>query len=151
MRLRANQTVVLTALAVTAVDAVSKAWARSTLAGGPRHIVGAIWLQLRYNTGLSFSFNAHGASWVSYVSIAIALAVVAVGLRATPGVATVGFGLVIGGGVANLIDRVMASPHEVTDFVAVGALPTFNLADAALTIGTIVLLVAALRGERLIR
>jgi lipoprotein signal peptidase len=38
----------------------------------------------------------------------------------------------------------------VTDFVALGSFPVFNLADASITIGFVLLLVAALRGERLL-
>jgi len=58
--------------------------------------------------------------------------------------------LLIGGGVANVIDRLAASPHEVTDFIAVGSFPVFNAADAAITLGFIVLMVAAISGERLL-
>jgi signal peptidase II len=67
--------------------------------------------------------------------------------RGAPGV---GFGLLIGGGLANVIDRLAASPHRVTDFIAVSSFPVFNLADVAITAGFVVLLVAALRGDRLV-
>jgi signal peptidase II len=56
----------------------------------------------------------------------------------------------LGGGLANVVDRVVASPHRVTDFIAVGSFPVFNLADVAVTAGFIVLLVAALRGGKLL-
>ena len=80
----------------------------------------------------------------------IALGVLVVGLRASFGLPTYGFGLLIGGGVANVIDRLAASPHVVTDFIALGGLPVFNLADAAITSGFIILFVCAVRGERLL-
>ena len=79
----------------------------------------------------------------------VAVAVVVVGLRASRGAPTAGFGLLIGGGLANVIDRLAANPHQVTDFVALGSFPVFNLADACITAGFIVLLVSALRGEAL--
>ncbi|MGB7104694.1 MAG: signal peptidase II, partial [Acidimicrobiales bacterium] len=79
-----------------------------------------------------------------------AFIVVVVGLRANRGAPTIGFGLLIGGGIANVIDRLAATPHEVTDFVAVGSFPVFNLADVAITLGFVVLIVAALRGEGLL-
>jgi signal peptidase II len=110
-----------------------------------------LWLDLHYNAGLSFSFNAHGATWVSLLLAVVALGIVGVGLRAAPGPAAAGFGLVIGGGVANLIDRLAASPHVVTDFIALSSFPAFNVADICLTIGCVILLVAALRGETLVR
>jgi lipoprotein signal peptidase len=49
-----------------------------------------------------------------------------------------------------VIDRLAASPHRVTDFIAVSSFPVFNLADAAITIGFVILLVCAARGEKLL-
>lgn len=141
----------MVALCVTAVDAVSKAWARRALANGAVHVGGAVWLRLQYNSGVSFSINQSGPLLTTVVTVLVALAVVVIGVRAQPGPAAVGFGLLIGGGLANVIDRLAATPHEVTDFVALGSFPVFNLADVAITAGFIVLIVAVLRGDRLVR
>jgi signal peptidase II len=65
-------------------------------------------------------------------------------------VPAIGFGLLIGGGVANIVDRLSATPHQVTDFIALGSFPVFNLADVAITAGFITLLAAALTGEKLL-
>jgi signal peptidase II len=62
----------------------------------------------------------------------------------------IGFGLLLGGGLANVVDRLVASPHRVTDFIAVSSFPVFNLADVAITLGFVILMVAALRGEPLL-
>lgn len=48
------------------------------------------------------------------------------------------FGLIIGGAIANLIDRMQDG--AVTDFISVGTFPIFNLADACITIGAGILL-----------
>jgi len=144
-----NLTVIVTALAVTALDAATKAWARHALARHGVHVAGGVWLRLRYNSGVSFSFNASGSAVTTVLISVVALAVVAVGLRAHPGAPAIGFGLLIGGGVANILDRLAASPHRVTDFVALGGFPVFNLADVSITAGFVVLVVAALRGEAL--
>ena len=146
-----NPTVVAVALVVTALDALTKAWARRELTGHPVHVGGEIWLRLQYNSGVSFSLSAGRSLAATVATLAVALAVVAVGVRAADGAPAIGFGLLIGGGVANAVDRLAASPHRVTDFVALGAFPVFNLADAAITCGFVVLVVAALRGERLTR
>jgi signal peptidase II len=61
-----------------------------------------------------------------------------------------GFGLLLGGGLANVIDRLAANPHQVTDFIALGNFPVFNLADVSITVGFVILIVAALRGEKLL-
>ena len=147
---RVNTTVVVVALVITALDAVIKAWARHALATHAVHVAGSIWLRLQYNSGVSFSFNQSGPLLTMILTVLIALAVLVLGLRARPGVSAVGFGLLIGGGLANVIDRLSANPHRVTDYVALGNFPVFNLADASITAGFIVLMVAVLRGERLL-
>lgn len=144
-----NLGVVAVALGVTALDALTKAWARHALAHHAVHVAGPLWLRLHYNTGVSFSVASSGPLLVSVVTAVVAVAVVVVGLRARPGWPTVGFGLLIGGGVANLLDRLAATPHAVTDFVAVASFPVFNLADAAITVGFLVLAIVALRGGTL--
>jgi signal peptidase II len=76
--------------------------------------------------------------------------VVVVGVNAKRGAPAIGFGLLLGGGLANVVDRLAASTHRVTDFIAVSSFPVFNLADVSITAGFIVLMVAALRGEALL-
>jgi signal peptidase II len=147
---RVNYTVLVIALVATVIDALSKVWARHDLAHHAVHVGGAIWLRLQYNSGISFSFNQSRTLLTSIATIVVAVIVVAVGLRARSGLPTAGFGLLIGGGVANIVDRLSASPHQVTDFIALGSFPVFNLADVAITAGFIILLVAALTGERLL-
>ena len=148
--LRVNNAVVATALIVTAADALTKAWARHSLATHNVHVGGLIWLRLEYNQGVSFSFARLGA-FTMMATIVVALVLAVISMRARPGVSSVGFGLLIGGGVANVIDRLAANPHMVTDFVAMGSFPVFNLADVSVTVGFIVLLVAVVSGERLLR
>ena len=148
---RVNSTVVVTAFVVTLLDAATKVWARHALSGHARRVFGGIWLRLQYNSGMSFSLNRSGPLVTTVLAVVVLLIVLVVALRAQTGTPSVGFGLLIGGGLANVIDRLAASPHRVTDFIAVGSFPVFNLADAAITIGFVVLLVATLRGERLLR
>lgn len=145
-----NTTVVVVALVVTALDAVTKSWARSALTGHDVHVAGAAWLRLQYNSGMSFSLNRSGPFATTVVTTVVALIVVVVGLHASPGIATAGFGLLLGGGVANVVDRLAAVPHRVTDFVALGSFPVFNLADVAITAGFGVLVIAVLQGVRIV-
>ncbi|MCU1362438.1 MAG: Lipoprotein signal peptidase [Acidimicrobiaceae bacterium] len=150
LTLRLNFTVLAVALGVSVIDALTKYWARHSLAQHGDHVVGPLWLRLQFNTGVSFSIDRSLPLVTTIVTVVIAVVVVVVGLRANRGTPTLGFGLLIGGGVANVIDRLAASPHEVTDFIAVGSFPDFNAADAAITIGFLVVMLAALRGERLL-
>ena len=138
------------ALAVTVVDALTKAWARHDLAHHSVHVVSFFWLRLQYNAGISFSINSSGPLVTTIATLVIAIIAVLVGVNANRGLPTLGFGLLIGGGVANVIDRLSASPHQVTDFIAISTFPVFNVADIAITLGFVILMVAAVRGERLI-
>ncbi|MDE3043726.1 MAG: signal peptidase II [Acidobacteriota bacterium] len=133
------------ALATTLGDLVTKDWARHALAQHARHVVGPWWWRLSYNTGMSFSMNPSGPRWTSLLTVVVLLVVGYFAWRAKSVVSRVGFGLVLGGGVGNLLDRVTATPPRVTDFVAVGPFPIFNLADAAITVGVVIVLVATWR------
>jgi signal peptidase II len=148
---RINARVLVWALAVIALDALSKSWARHYLGSKGRHVWGPLWLRLNYNGGISFSLNHSGAIVTTLFVLAIVLVVMFVAFQATPGLATVGFGLLLGGGVANEIDRLVRVPHQVTDFISVGSFPVFNVADAGVTVGFCVLMLALLRGSTLVQ
>ena len=143
-------TILALAAVVLVLDATSKNWARSHLAGHPRHLVGPLWLREQFNAGFSFSLNRSGPLVTTVLTVVVAAAVVAVAWRARRGTPAVGFGLLIGGGGSNVVDRLLARPHRVTDFIAVGRLPVFNLADVAVTFGFIVLVVTTARGKKLL-
>jgi signal peptidase II len=145
-----NYTVIAVALVICVLDALSKIWARRALTTHAVHFVGFVWWRLQYNSGVSFSINRSGPLVTTILTVVVALAVVLVGVNARRGTPALGFGLLIGGGLANVIDRLAASPHRVTDFIAVSSFPVFNLADVAITAGFVVLLVAALRGDKLV-
>ncbi len=145
-----NFTVIAVALVVTALDAVTKAWARRDLVDHAEHLGGVIVLRLQFNSGISFSINQSGPLLTTILTVIIALFVVLIGLRANRGAPAIGFGLLIGGGVANVLDRLSATPHQVTDFIALGSFPVFNLADVAITLGFLTLVVATIRGEKLL-
>jgi signal peptidase II len=115
------------------------------------HVVAGLWLRLSYNAGMSFSFGTATPQLVLYVTLAVALVVLVVGSRASAGAPTTGFGLVLGGALGNVIDRLAATPHTVTDFISAWRFPTFNVADAAITIGAIILTYEGIRGKRLVR
>lgn len=150
LSIQVNSTVVVVAAVVTAADAVAKSWARHSLVHHDVHVGGAVWLRLRYNSGISFSLNSSGPLLTTVVTVAVALVVMFVGLNASRGTPAVGFGLLLGGGLANVVDRLAANPHQVTDFIALGSFPVFNSADVAITAGFVTLVVAALTGERLL-
>lgn len=69
--------------------------------------------------------------WAATVGLAVAV-LVALPRAPAPAIA-VGLGLCIGGSISNLLDRLVRG--GVVDFIAIGRWPSFNPADAALTLG----------------
>ncbi len=126
-------TVVLSAVAATALDQLSKAVATAHLA--PERMYGwrGVGLRLIANRGLgplSLSDRAAVALWMAVVAGTVLVLVLAPSL---PGVAALGLGLSLGGATGNLIDRRVRG--AVLDFIVLWRWPTFNLADAALVAG----------------
>jgi len=105
------------------------------------------------NTGAAFSFLAGAGGWQRWFFVILATVVsgVIVGWlwqsrKQGPVVLMAGLGLVLGGAVGNLIDR--ARLGYVTDFIQVWfgnwAFPSFNVADAAISVGAALLILDAL-------
>jgi signal peptidase II len=135
---------------VVVLDFITKEMVVRTLSSHlPIRIFGD-WLtfQLVYNPGAAFGIRAGEHSrWVFTVLAILALFVLGAMVRQTDPahrIRLLALGLVCGGAVGNLIDR-LRSPRGVVDFidVGIGALrwPTFNVADMAVTCGAIALAV----------
>jgi signal peptidase II len=129
--------------AVVLVDQVTKAIVVSSLADGQREgLVLGIELTNTANRGLAFGIG-QGRGFVLTVTIA-ALALVLVWFAIDPrrpGLA-LSVGLLAGGALGNLADRVRAS--AVTDFIDFPLWPAFNLADVAITLGAVGLVLTSL-------
>jgi signal peptidase II len=124
------------ALAVVAVDQATKSWAVHRLSRGDIHVVWKLDLELGYNTGASFGLARGWAPIIAAVAVtAVVLLLAAVRQVRTDGLA-VALGLVIGGALGNLVDRVVRGHHgAVVDFIALHFWPTFNVADSCIVIG----------------
>ncbi len=134
------------AAAVVVADRVTTSLAVDHLEG-PRHVVGPFGLALTYNSGLAFSLFS-GRAWVVTVLLCAGvgvLAVVVARVRTVP--LAVGAGLVLGGAAGNVSERLVGSHGgQVPDFVTLDYWPTFNLADACITVGVAIVVVALLFG-----
>jgi signal peptidase II len=78
----------------------------------------------------------------------VSIIIVAVSLRLSRPLVAVALGLVLGGALGNLTDRVVRGPGlsgKVTDFIDLRVWPVFNLADSAVVIGAILLAIASLQ------
>ena len=142
------------ALLVVAADQATK-WAivEWVQLYGKVPINSCINLTHQQNTGAAFSFLAGASGWQRwfFVVLATGVSVVIVGwlwrIRTEgPLVLMAGLSLVLGGAIGNLIDR--ARLGYVTDFVQVWfgnwAFPSFNVADAAISVGAALLIIDAL-------
>ena len=136
------------AILVLFLDQVSKLaileWVQPQAAG--ISITGFLAIVLVWNRGMSFGMFNTGDPIVPWILGAVAV-VVAIGLvwwlaRARHWLVIAGLGLVLGGAVGNLIDRLIYG--AVVDFVLLHAgawhFPAFNVADSAITLGVIALL-----------
>ncbi len=112
-------------------------------------------LTLMYNEGAAFSFLSSAGGWQRWLfagfALVMTLVLVAWLLRLKPGerLMAAALSLVAGGAVGNLIDRVLTG--RVVDFIDVYVgdwhWPAFNVADSAITVGVVLLLLSSVRAE----
>jgi len=147
------------ALLVAVADQVSKLWILDLFAGGPAPIEVAPFfnLVLTWNRGMSFglfnSDNALNALIFTAVAAAIVTGLVLWLRRVEQTLLALAIGLVIGGAIGNVIDRLLPSRHHaVVDFLdfhlAGWHFYVFNLADAAISVGVGLMLIDSLLVQR---
>ena len=137
------------AAAVVAADQATKALVLSRFALGERlEVNGFFNMVLVYNKGAAFSFLSDAPGWQTPLLIVfalVAIAIVGTLLVRSPGrrLLCTGFALILGGALGNLIDRLRYG--QVVDFLDFHAAgwhwPAFNVADSAITLGAVLLVV----------
>jgi signal peptidase II len=147
----------LVAAAVLIIDAVSKALIVANMTDGQsvRLLGGLIYFSLIRNPGAAFSM-ATGMTWIlAIVAIGVVVLIIKMAPKLRSPIWAVCLGLILGGALGNLMDRIFRSPGvlrgHVVDFVSLFGpdakyFAVFNLADAAITIGGIMLVVVTLIG-----
>lgn len=99
-------------------------------------------VQLTHNSGIAFGMTFAGDFQLPLIILALCF----VGYLAYSSERTLlnvwGFGLIVGGALANVADRI--PDGLVTDFVRVGSFAVFNVADSCITVGVALLLLASL-------
>jgi signal peptidase II len=145
----------LIALAALGLDQASKAWIVGQGQGGDvaPMLSGPIRLTLVQNSGISYGLLQGGGDWTRWALAAFALIVSAVLAawvwRAEKPAAGVAVGLILGGALGNVADRVIRG--SVVDFVDARALHfpwIFNVADSAITVGIVILIADGLFAPR---
>jgi signal peptidase II len=142
---RSTIRILLVAIFVLLLDQMSKAIVVNRMASGEEiGIFSFLSLERTSNTGVAFGLASDVPPVVlALVASAIVLLLLILGNRLRWPGSSLAIGLVLGGALGNLVDRILRG--SVVDFIAVPYWPTFNLADAAITVGVVVLLVGSLR------
>jgi signal peptidase II len=143
------------AAVVVVADQATKTWALNHLRVSDRHLFGPVWLVLTFNSGAAFSLGRGVTPIVETVVVVLVVWLLVFSRRASRAASTpmaVGLGLLLGGAAGNLIDRVFRHHHgAVIDFIDAVRIgdhdwwPVFNVADAAIVVGVIVLLLSYAR------
>ncbi|WP_416382921.1 signal peptidase II [Nocardia abscessus] len=146
------RTLLVLAAVVLGLDLLTKTIAVANLTpGDPVPVIGDFArLSLVRNPGAAFSM-ATGMTWLlTLVAAAVVVGVVRIGRTLRSLGWAIGLGLVLGGALGNLMDRLFRAPGplqgHVVDFVAVGWWPVFNVADSAIVCGAILLVVLTVLG-----
>lgn len=144
--------VLLTAVVILVADVTSKVIVVAELSDRRPVIVisHVLTLTLTRNAGAAFSIG--GGATVLFTAVAVGVVVVIV--RKARSLASKGWalalGLLLGGALGNLTDRVFRSPApfrgHVVDWLQLPHWPVFNLADSAIVVGGVVAVLVALRG-----
>ncbi len=138
------------AAAILALDQLTKHFVRSGIEPGDSHrLIPGVHLVHVRNTGVAFSlFSGGGTLVLVFTFVALALLVGYFTLRPTRPWLWLPTGLLIGGAIGNLIDRI--AHGAVTDFIKLPLWPAFNVADMAITFGVLSLLIVleGIRGRR---
>lgn len=143
-----------TAAIAYGLDRLTKAWAERALADGPVEVIGGI-LRFRFvtNSGGAFSLGTSAPWFFAAATVAVSGLIVATAFRRRSPWQAIALGLILGGALGNLTDRVVRGPAlrgEVVDFVDFGIWPVFNVADMAVVGGALLLAWASFhaRAER---
>jgi signal peptidase II len=140
LRLAAFARACALAVLVLGIDQLTKHTIAAGIASGEEHkfLPGIQFVHVR-NTGVAFSLFSGGGTVVLVLTlVALALLVGYLALRPERPWLWVPTGLLVGGAVGNLIDRL--SSGAVTDFIKLPLWPAFNCADMAITFGVLALL-----------
>lgn len=132
------------AAAAYLLDRITKLLVEDRLAGRPpvRLIPGVLDLNYTTNSGGAFGLGRSAPLVFAFATVVVAIAICVASLRLSRASVAIALGLILGGALGNLTDRVVHGSGfsgSVTDFIDFQIWPVFNVADSAIVIGAIVL------------
>ena len=147
---KASRMSLLVAAIIVLLDQVSKAWALRDLADG--RIIDVIWtmqFNLTYNRGMAFSRGTGIGPIIGVIGLVVVVLLLLSPRRADNALTRVATGLIIGGAVGNILDRLFRGSGwmrgAVIDFIDFQWWPVFNVADMAIMIGAATMMVAMIK------
>jgi signal peptidase II len=155
-RIWALTTMFCVAVVVLAADAISKAQVLAKLPGHPpvRLLDGLITLDLTFNAGAAFGVGTSYTAVIALIVCGVIVYIIRTARRLRSRAWTIALGLLLGGAMGNLGDRLFRAPGllrgQVVDWIDLPHFPwTFNLADASITCAAVIIAILALRGIRI--
>jgi len=143
---------VAVAVAVVVVDQLTKWWAARTLDDRDIDVFWTLRFHLSHNTGMAFSRGQNWGPLIGVVALVIVVVLLLSVKRTASRLSEITVGLIIGGAIGNIIDRLVRDPGwlrgGVVDFIDFQWFPIFNVADMAITIGGGLLIVTSYLGTR---
>jgi signal peptidase II len=140
-----------TAWTIWLFDFATKTWALTSLSSSePRKIIGSfLQLTLVHNPGAAFSFATGFTLVFSLLALSVVVAFVYFAPKITSGGWQLCIGLLLGGVLGNLTDRIFREPSflsgHVIDWIQIPSWPVFNLADSAICVAAFIAFVLSLR------
>ena len=150
--MNARRITLLVGGSVLLVDQLVKWWVVSTLPGNPIVVInGVLRLDHITNSGAAFGLLRGAGSVIALFAVAAAVVIVMMVGRLQGRGEAVAMGLILGGAVGNLADRLFRGSGfldgQVIDFVNFNFFPAFNVADSAITVGAALMVLFALTGR----
>ena len=138
------------AAAIVSTDLLTKRWAAIAYRDEPRTVIpGILTFRFTENPGAAFSMFQNAGPFLGVAAV-VAIGFIGASLaKRRPIYEVVAFGMIIGGALGNLIDRIARGEGfldgHVIDWVQLPNFPTFNVADSSISVAVAILLIGSWR------
>lgn len=145
---RTLPTLIGVAVAVVAIDHLTKWLAQRELTDRDVHVIGTLRFHLVHNTGTAFGLGSKYAPLIALAATTVVIVLLSVRRQMHGWASNIAVGAVAGGAVGNLLDRLLRDGSgflggPVVDFIDLQWWPVFNVADMAVVVGAITLALTA--------
>jgi len=151
-RRRGATWLIAAAAAAYALDRATKLWAEQRLPAGPIEVIpGVLTFRFATNPGGAFSLGQDAPWFFAAATVLVSGLILLTVFRHTKLVTAIALGLVLGGALGNLTDRLTRGDGisgRVVDFIDLQIWPVFNLADCAIVVGAMMLAAGSFLGDR---